>query len=182
MRPRTLPPASARRAEAKAAEALVDLDALDDQLRQLCVSCVDHPHLQNLARARGLAQRARDKTVDILRMLRVAPAALRPGDEEVASLLLPAWYSTIGPAPVRTVDLRAQHADTALAKFLQKFDARVEGDEARASLHLGLIVGRLAGGHHTVAGLAVHRRGSIGNVAVWECSPLHGAGDELTPP
>lgn len=144
-----IPPASARLAQ-------VQLEQSNRRIEQAITALVE-------------AQRQNEQ---VLRMIRVAPAKLRPGDEATGCALLPAWNSTIGSALARVADLRKVHPSTALAKFLQGFDADFD-NETDASQALGTILGRLAASCADFAGYTVRVHDKQDNANRWEVRPLN---------
>jgi hypothetical protein len=106
------------------------------------------------------------------RLMRVAPAKLKDGDEDVGNKLLPAWHLTIGNEWVQVSDLRNGHPTTALARFMQGFD-KLFDNETEASQALGLILGRLAASGCAFGGYVLRLRGKLNNANQWECCPLN---------
>lgn len=117
-------------------------------------------------------RRAAALVAEALSLLEPKQCSLLPGDVELAEVLLPAWWSTVGNRSATIGDLRQQPPGTRLAAVLAQMDDRMCGNKYRASQQLGFLCGRLADSGQAVAGYYVAREGVAGNVQVWACRPL----------
>lgn len=109
---------------------------------------------------------------ELLALLAPSGQALKPSDKELAEVLLPAWFLTLGNAVVTVKDMREVRPDTALGRALDRVDFCLQAEPHRAGQAIGELFGRLADYGQPVAGYVVGRRGTEGKAALWACSPL----------
>lgn len=103
-------------------------------------------------------------------ILSAAPAAVSAGDQELASELLPAWWTAFGCRAVSVGDLWSAHEATQLAQVLRRLEQRAASTQS-ARKGCGHLLKRLADSGAVVAGFSVLRLAVQGGVAVWECRP-----------